>query len=109
VRHILSSCQFAGIMTKALPIELFTDFRYCLDVRDPPAQLQASIRLVYTCAGVCTLMCVGGAHVASHFNMTNMKGHFRRPFLIKAKSLSSKASYSNSAELLLQTLTFTHN
>jgi len=37
VLHVPSSHQFADIMTKSLPIPLFTEFRSCLCVRDPPA------------------------------------------------------------------------
>jgi hypothetical protein len=38
VLHIPSSRQFADIMTKGLPVQLFTDFRFSLGVcQDPPA------------------------------------------------------------------------
>jgi hypothetical protein len=38
VQHIPSSHQFADIMTKGLPVQLFTDFRSSLGVcQDPPA------------------------------------------------------------------------
>jgi len=37
VLHVPSSHQFADIMTKGLPVQLFTDFRSSLCVRDPPA------------------------------------------------------------------------
>jgi hypothetical protein len=38
VLHIPSSHQFAEIMTKGLPVQLFTDFRSSLGVcQDPPA------------------------------------------------------------------------
>ena len=33
VLHVLSSHQFADIMTKGLPVQLFTDFRSILGVR----------------------------------------------------------------------------
>jgi hypothetical protein len=33
----LSSHQFADIMTKGLPVQLFTDFRSGPCIRDPPA------------------------------------------------------------------------
>jgi hypothetical protein len=36
VLHVPSSHQFADIMTKGLPVQLFTDFRSSLCVRDPP-------------------------------------------------------------------------
>ena len=38
VLRVPSSHQFADIMTKGLPVQLFTDFRSSLCVRDPPAQ-----------------------------------------------------------------------
>ena len=38
VLHVPSSHQFANIMTKGLPVQLFTDFRSSLCVRDSPAQ-----------------------------------------------------------------------
>jgi len=38
VLHVPSSHQFADIMMKGLPVQLFTDFRSSLCVRDPPAQ-----------------------------------------------------------------------
>jgi len=37
VLHVPSSHQFADIMTKGLPVQLFTEFRSSLCVRDPPA------------------------------------------------------------------------
>ncbi|XP_021317661.1 uncharacterized protein LOC110435888 [Sorghum bicolor] len=37
VLHVPSSHQFADIMTKGLPVQLFTDFRSSLCVRDSPA------------------------------------------------------------------------
>jgi len=37
VLHVPSSHQFADIMTKGLPVQLFTDFRSSLCVRDHPA------------------------------------------------------------------------
>jgi hypothetical protein len=37
VLHVPSSHQFANIMTKGLPVQLFSDFRSSLCVRDPPA------------------------------------------------------------------------
>jgi hypothetical protein len=37
VLHVPSSHQFADIMTKGLPVQLFTDFRSSLCVRDTPA------------------------------------------------------------------------
>jgi hypothetical protein len=37
VLHVPSSHQFADIMTKELPVQLFTDFRSSLCVRDTPA------------------------------------------------------------------------
>jgi hypothetical protein len=37
VLHVPSSHQFAEIMTKGLPVQLFTDFRSSLCVRDTPA------------------------------------------------------------------------
>jgi len=37
VLHVPSSHQFADIMTKGLPVQLFTDFRTSLCVRDTPA------------------------------------------------------------------------
>ena len=42
VLHVPSSHQFADIMTKGLPVQLFTEFRSSLD-RLPP-QLRAGIR-----------------------------------------------------------------
>jgi len=36
VLHVPSAHQFADIMTKGLPVQLFTDFRSSLCVRDPP-------------------------------------------------------------------------
>ena len=36
VLHVPSSHQFADIMTKGLPVQLFIDFRSSLCVRDPP-------------------------------------------------------------------------
>ena len=38
VLHVPSTHQFADIMTKGLPVQLFTEFRNSLCVRDPPAQ-----------------------------------------------------------------------
>jgi hypothetical protein len=38
VLHVPSSHQFADIMTKGLPVQLFTEFRSSLCVRNPPAQ-----------------------------------------------------------------------
>ncbi|WVZ51069.1 LOW QUALITY PROTEIN: hypothetical protein U9M48_002253 [Paspalum notatum var. saurae] len=35
--HVPSTHQFADIMTKGLPVQLFTEFRSSLCVRDPPA------------------------------------------------------------------------
>ena len=37
VLHVPSAYQFADIMTKGLPVQLFTDFRTSLCVRDSPA------------------------------------------------------------------------
>jgi hypothetical protein len=37
VLHVPTTHQFADIMTKGLPVQLFTDFRSSLCVRDPPA------------------------------------------------------------------------
>jgi hypothetical protein len=37
VLHVPSSHQFADIMTKGLPVQLFTEFRSSLCVRSPPA------------------------------------------------------------------------
>jgi hypothetical protein len=37
VLHVPSSHQFADIMTKGLPVQLFTEFRSSLCVRTPPA------------------------------------------------------------------------
>jgi hypothetical protein len=37
VLHVPSSHQFADIMTKGLPVQLFTDFRSSLCVRDTSA------------------------------------------------------------------------
>jgi len=37
VLHVSSSHQFADIMTKGLPVQLFIDFRSSLCVRDTPA------------------------------------------------------------------------
>ena len=37
VLHVPSTHQFADIMTKGLPVQLFTDFRSSICVRDPPA------------------------------------------------------------------------
>nr|ABA95677.1 retrotransposon protein, putative, Ty1-copia subclass [Oryza sativa Japonica Group] len=37
VLHVPSTHQFADIMTKGLPVQLFTDFRSSLCIRDPPA------------------------------------------------------------------------
>jgi hypothetical protein len=34
--HVPSSHQFADIMTKGLPVQLFTKFRSSLCIRDPP-------------------------------------------------------------------------
>jgi len=34
VLHVPSSHQYADIMTKGLPVQLFTDFRFSLGVRD---------------------------------------------------------------------------
>ena len=36
VLHVPSAHQFADIMTNGLPVQLFTDFRSSLCVRDPP-------------------------------------------------------------------------
>ena len=38
VLRVLSSHQFTDIMTKGLPVQLFTEFRSSLCVRDPPAK-----------------------------------------------------------------------
>jgi hypothetical protein len=37
VLHVPSSHQFADIMTKGLPVQLFTEFRSGLCVHDTPA------------------------------------------------------------------------
>jgi hypothetical protein len=37
VLHLPSAYQFADIMTKGLPVQLFSDFRSSLCIRDPPA------------------------------------------------------------------------
>ena len=37
VLHVPSAYQFVDIMTKGLPVQLFTDFRTSLCVRDSPA------------------------------------------------------------------------
>jgi hypothetical protein len=37
VLHVLSTHEFVDIMTKGLPVQLFTDFRSNLCVRDPLA------------------------------------------------------------------------
>jgi hypothetical protein len=37
VLHVPSAHQFADIMTKGLPVQLFTEFRSSLCVRTPPA------------------------------------------------------------------------
>jgi len=37
VLHVPSSHQFADMMTKGLPVQLFTDFRFSLCVCEPPA------------------------------------------------------------------------
>ena len=37
VLHVPSSHQFADIMTKGLPVQLFNEFKSSLCVRDPPA------------------------------------------------------------------------
>jgi hypothetical protein len=36
--HVPSSHQFADIMTKGVPVQLFTDFRSSLCVRDTPVR-----------------------------------------------------------------------
>lgn len=41
VLHVPSSHQFADIMTKGLPVQLFTEFRSSLCVRDVPPALTA--------------------------------------------------------------------
>jgi hypothetical protein len=38
VLHVLSTHQFADIITKGLPVQLYTDFWTSLCVRDSPAQ-----------------------------------------------------------------------
>ena len=53
VFHVPSAHQFADIMTKGLPIQLFSDFRTSVCVRDPPAmtaggyQAYCTARIVY--------------------------------------------------------------
>jgi hypothetical protein len=42
--HVPSSHQYTDIMTKGLPVQLFTDFRFSLCVRHPPARQRADIR-----------------------------------------------------------------
>jgi hypothetical protein len=37
VLHVPSSHQFADIMTKGLPVQLFNEFKSSLCARDPPA------------------------------------------------------------------------
>jgi hypothetical protein len=37
VLHVPSSHQFADVMTKGLPSQLFLDFRSSLNIREPPA------------------------------------------------------------------------
>jgi len=46
VLHVSSSRQFADIMTKDLPVQLFTDFRSSLGVRQSPLWLRTGIRYV---------------------------------------------------------------
>jgi hypothetical protein len=41
VLHVLSPYQFTDIMTKGLSVQLFTDFRSSLCVREPPAMTAA--------------------------------------------------------------------
>jgi hypothetical protein len=45
VLHVPSAHQFAGIMTKGLPVQLFSDFQTSLCVRDLPATT-AGIRII---------------------------------------------------------------
>ena len=44
VLHVPSSHQFADIMTKGLPVQFITDFRFSLGVRQAPLRLQAGVR-----------------------------------------------------------------
>jgi hypothetical protein len=47
VLHVPSSHQFADIMTKGLPVQLFSDFRSSLCVRDSLASTAGSVRYMY--------------------------------------------------------------
>jgi hypothetical protein len=45
VLHVPSSHQFADVMTKGLPSQLFLDFRSSLNVQEPPAGTAGGVRL----------------------------------------------------------------
>ncbi|KAK1677279.1 hypothetical protein QYE76_038127 [Lolium multiflorum] len=45
VLHVPSALQFADVMTKGLPSQLFLDFRSSLCVREPPAATAGGVRL----------------------------------------------------------------
>jgi hypothetical protein len=49
VHHLPSAHQFADIMTKGLPVQLFSDFLSSLCIRDPPATTAGGVLgLLYT-------------------------------------------------------------
>jgi hypothetical protein len=45
VLYVPSALQFADVMTKGLPSQLFLDFRSSLCVREPPAVTAGGVRL----------------------------------------------------------------
>jgi hypothetical protein len=45
VLHVSSALQFADVMTKGLPSQLFLDFWSSLCVREPPAATAVGVRL----------------------------------------------------------------
>jgi len=47
VLHVPSSHRFTDIMTKGLSIQLFTNFRYSLCIREPPDTTAEGARCVY--------------------------------------------------------------
>jgi hypothetical protein len=64
VLHVPSSHQFDDIMTKGLPIQLFTDFRFSLGVcQDPPTTAGGCIECcIWSCIVLLVLQAVSGLY-----------------------------------------------